>query len=106
MTEMARAAVNMTYAVHGDAAVYTPPAGAATPVKVIDNIADSILGAAPGDHPGVVALKPTVNILESTLAGVDPEGGQLVLKGATWSVEASVKINEFERQLILAEETP
>jgi hypothetical protein len=102
MTDIAQAAVDVAYAVHGDDASYTgPSAGAATAVKVIDNIADHIVAIADGEKPGAVALKPTVNIRESDL-DEEPTGGDLVLKGTTYTVKSSLKLNEFERQLVLA----
>jgi hypothetical protein len=101
MTDAAAAAVDMAYAVHGDDALYTAPsANTAVSVKVIDNIADTVI-AFDADKPGAVALKPTVNIRESDL-DEEPTGGGLTLKGKDWTVKSSVKLNEFERQLILA----
>jgi hypothetical protein len=102
MTDIAQAAVDMAYAVHGDDADYTgPTAHAATAVKVIDNIADHVVAIADGDKPGAVALKPTVNIRESDL-DEEPTGATLVLKGTTYNVKSSLKLNAFERQLALA----
>lgn len=97
MTDIARLAVDAGYRALGDDAIF----GGAD-VKVIDNIASSVIAADADGNAGAVQLKPSVNIRESDLDD-EPEGATLVLKGRTWAVLSSLKLNEFERQLFLRE---